>query len=171
MHTLYTMPARTRAPVPTLPWVSLAVTGMQMWSAAAVVIQQRVTRMVLAGPNPNARDRREFQRMGIEKLEAAAESANAMAWHSAASVPQAGMLVMQQWVRVAPNVFEAALQGPAALFALQGAWWQSLMRNYSALGSHHLDTAATVARHGMHPLHRRVTANARRLSAISSRSR
>lgn len=47
--------------------------------AVPQVIAHRLTRLALAGPAPSARDRREFQRMGVEKAAAFAESWNAMA--------------------------------------------------------------------------------------------
>jgi hypothetical protein len=39
----------------------------ELAAAATQVVAHRVTRMVLAGPNPSARDRNEFKRMVGEK--------------------------------------------------------------------------------------------------------
>ena len=50
--------------------------------AAPQVIAHRLMRMALAGHAPSARDRREFHRMGAEKLEAMYESWVAMAAHA-----------------------------------------------------------------------------------------
>jgi hypothetical protein len=46
---------------------------------APLVIGHRVARMATAGANPTARDRREFTRMGQEKVAAGYESMAAMA--------------------------------------------------------------------------------------------
>jgi hypothetical protein len=43
-----------------------------MMSASAQVIGHRTGRMALAGPAPNARDRREIALMGQQKIEAGA---------------------------------------------------------------------------------------------------
>jgi hypothetical protein len=47
--------------------------------AAPQVIAHRMARMASAGASPSARDRAEFQRMGIEKIAAANEAWAAMA--------------------------------------------------------------------------------------------
>ena len=49
--------------------------------AAPQVIAHRVARMALAGPTPDARDRREFATMVLEKQWAFAQ--RCMAWHTA----------------------------------------------------------------------------------------
>jgi hypothetical protein len=46
-----------------------------MTAAAAEVVARRTQRMTVVGPNPSARDRREFALMGAEKIDAAAQSA------------------------------------------------------------------------------------------------
>jgi hypothetical protein len=46
--------------------------------AAPEVMAHRMARLALAGPTPSARDRREFHRMGAEKVAAFYESWNAM---------------------------------------------------------------------------------------------
>ena len=76
------MPRRTsRLPAPALPlalWTDLALRTGEMLAASAQVISHRTGRMALAGPAPNARDRKEFTRMVAEKVAAANESAWAM---------------------------------------------------------------------------------------------
>ena len=64
--------------------------------AVPQVMAHRLTRMALAGPFPNARDRREFHGMGHEKMLAFWQSWFAMGW----ALTQAGQ---QAWL--------AALQG------------------------------------------------------------
>jgi hypothetical protein len=60
-------------------WTDLAVKTYEMMVASAEVIGHRAGRMATAGPIPNASDQCEFAMMGQEKIEAAAESARAMA--------------------------------------------------------------------------------------------
>jgi hypothetical protein len=76
------MPRRKpRSPAAALPlvlWTDLAMRTGEMLAASAQVIGHRTGRMARAGPAPNARDRKEFTRMGLEKVAAANESALAM---------------------------------------------------------------------------------------------
>ena len=62
---------------PALLWMQLATQTAEMLVASAQVISVRTARMAAAGPTPNARDRREFSRMGTEKVAAAGKSAMA----------------------------------------------------------------------------------------------
>src|SRR5664279_4822825 len=64
---------------PFILWGDLATKTVEMMLASAQVIGHRTGRMALAGPAPNARDRREFALMGQEKIEAGTQSAQAMA--------------------------------------------------------------------------------------------
>ncbi len=64
---------------PWTPWIDLARQTSEMLTASAQVIGHRTRRLALAGGQPSARDRREFTRMGQEKIAAATESARAMA--------------------------------------------------------------------------------------------
>lgn len=57
---------------------SLPTLASEVAYAAPQVIAHRLTRMALAGANPSARDKREFYRMGTEKVEAFYESWQAM---------------------------------------------------------------------------------------------
>jgi hypothetical protein len=91
------------------------------------VVAHRLTRMALAGPVLNARDRREFHGMGQEKVHAFWQSWFAMGWAMAA--------------------------------ASQKAWLAMLMGARVPL----LDTQAILSR-GLAPVHRKATANARRLA-------
>jgi hypothetical protein len=47
---------------------SFATKAAEISFAAPQVIAHRLTRMASSGSNPSARDRREFQQMGMEKL-------------------------------------------------------------------------------------------------------
>ena len=96
---------------------SAAVKAVELSIAAPQVIAHRTARMLAAGANPDARDRREFQRMGTEKVFAFWESMNAMYW---------------------------------------AAWLTPW-------------SAAKIMAKGLDPVHRRATANARRLRRIRKR--
>ena len=60
-------------------WTDLALNTCEMMVASAEVIGHRAGLMAVAGPIPNVSDQREFALMGQEKIDAAAESARAMA--------------------------------------------------------------------------------------------
>ncbi len=64
---------------PMFMWMDIAAKTTQMMVSSSVVINNRVGRMVAAGPNPSARDRKEFKRMGTEKVTAFNQAALA-AW-------------------------------------------------------------------------------------------
>lgn len=69
--------------------------------AVPQVMAHRLTRMALAGAQPNARDRREFHAMGHEKLLAFWQSWFAMGWSMTRACQQA-WLTMLQGGRVRP---------------------------------------------------------------------
>ena len=76
------MPRRTASPLaafnPFLMWFEVATKTAEMMLASGVVIHTRVGRMAAAGPNPSARDRKEFTLMGAEKVKAMQDSALAV---------------------------------------------------------------------------------------------
>jgi hypothetical protein len=85
-------------PFPLALWWQLGLKTWEMLMASGQVIGHRVTRMATAGTKPSARDRREFNRMGSEKLQAAAQSGWAMAaqmqtawWRSCMQLMLAGL--------------------------------------------------------------------------------
>jgi len=101
--------------------------------AVPQVVALRTARMLAAGANPSARDRREFERMGTEKMVAFWESMNAMALEMAKAQQQYALLAMRQW-------------------------WSPWVSPWSAAAS-----AAKVLDKGLTPVHKRAKANARRL--------
>lgn len=100
--------------------------------AAPQVVAHRLTRMALAGPMPNARDRREFHGMAQEKVHAFWQSWFAMGWAMTQAMQQAWM---------------AMLQGARVPM---------------------LDAHGILAK-GLAPVHRKATANARRLARTALR--
>ena len=101
--------------------------------AAPQVVAIRTARMLAAGVNPNARDRREFERMGTEKVLAFWESMHAMGLEMVKAQQQFALRAMFQW-------------------------WSPWVNPRSAAAS-----AAKILEKGMGPVHRRASANARRL--------
>ena len=132
------MPRRTPTPDPAAWWRN-ATTLWEIGLAAPQVIAQRTTRMALAGARPSARDQREFVRMGQEKAEAFGESWLAMGWRLWQLQTAAAASLWGQWLRQGPEMMLAAEQP-----LLQA--WPHVMAS------------------GLKPVHRRVTANARRLT-------
>ncbi|WP_205832926.1 polyhydroxyalkanoate granule-associated phasin [Azohydromonas caseinilytica] len=120
-------------------WWRNAQTVWDIALSAPQVIAHRTARMALAGHSPSARDQQEFQRMGAEKLEAMGESAVAV--------------MFQMW---------QAQQ--AATLVLMGAWWKP--QAWFDTGPW-LRAMPGVTAAGLKPVHRRVTANAKRLSGIA----
>jgi len=115
---------------------SLIVKATELAIAVPQVVAHRVTRMALAGSSPTARDRREFRKMGVEKMSAFAESWNAM-----------------------------ATQAFRANYALATSFWRSWLSGKPTQfgGSQLHDAALGVLGKGIGPVHRRAVANAKRL--------
>lgn len=112
--------------------------------AVPQVVGYRLARLAAAGPAPSARDRREFQLMGVEKIAAFSESWFAMSmaiWQAnlALGSSMLGMMAMP-WIGAPPMQ--------------PGRQWQSAMTGA-------LDK-------GFAPIHRTATANARRLARSRS---
>ena len=110
------------------------------WTAPQVVAH-RLARMALAGPVLSARDRREFSRMGAEKVTAFYESWNAMyaqGWRIQQEMWSASLRAM--WLPWQARTISPARQ----LLALQGA-------------------TSRILEKGMVPVRKRTVANARRL--------
>jgi hypothetical protein len=114
-------------------------TAWEIALAAPTVIVARTHRMARAGALPGPRDQREFTRMAQEKAEAFGEAWMAM-----------GLRIVQAQVAMAASWWAQWLQhGPQRALALQPPMYKAL--------------SALVA-DGLAPVHRRVTANARRLA-------
>jgi hypothetical protein len=97
--------------------------------------------MAMAGGSPSARDRKEFHRMGAEKVTALAESWNAMAMQAFWANQRLALSCMQSlwfpWLGPRPTARAASRQLSNAALGILGK--------------------------GMAPFHGRATANAKRL--------
>lgn len=132
------MPSRTQR--------KLAQQTLGLSMAAPLVIAHRVGRMAKAGPTPSARDRKEFNLMGAEKMAAFYESWAAM-----------GLAAMKSQQQMAAAMWRTAATAPWSM-ARPG----SLLPTGNTLARH----ALGVLSQGMAPLHRRAVGNAKRLGRI-----
>lgn len=149
---------------PYAAWSRLALQYAEMLAASAVVIHHRTGRMAAAGTSPNARDRKEFTRMGQEKLDAAAESAQAMAQRMGSDNVDLGARMMQQMMHAGTGLL-GMWMAPALFWSPQGQARarRAVFSGMAPLASLVSNAGVSVARHGLKPVHARATANARRL--------
>ena len=120
---------------------SLSAQAAALAVAVPQVIVHRAIRMAMAGASPSARDRKEFHRMGAEKVAALTESWNAMA----------------------VQTFRANQQ--LALSYMQSLWfpWLSPMSSAKSASRQLSKAALGILGKGMTPIRRRAVANAKRL--------
>jgi hypothetical protein len=104
--------------------------------AVPQVVALRTARMLAAGANPSARDRRELERMRTEKVLAAWESLNVMGLELAKAQQQYALFAMRQW-------------------------WAPWVSPWSMAAG-----AMRILDKGLAPVHRRASANARRLRKL-----
>jgi hypothetical protein len=140
-------------------WTDLALNTCEMMVASAEVIGHRAGLMAVAGPIPNVSDQREFALMGQEKIDAAAESARAMA-----------EFVMTMNCQIGAQAFSQMLTGFS--LAASSSIGQSLERQgdlvrtmtESAITASQLpNSAGLLAQSAVEPIYCRTKANARRL--------
>ena len=149
---------------PMFGWLRFTLNFAGMLQASGVVIATRLGRMAVAGPNPVARDRREFTRMVQEKPQAAFESMQAMMMRMMVLNLQQSTRLAQQMVNA--SVSSGAWMAPAAFFSAQvparmmQQWMNAGMRQTQWMSR----AGASVAGSGLRPVHSRAAANARRLS-------
>jgi hypothetical protein len=151
---------------PFLLWGTLGMKAMQMSTAAAQVIAIRTTRMAAHGLNPDAADRREMTLMGAEKVDAFTRAGQALATGALPLV--AGMA--GQAFRTSMDLFNASTRLAASrtlpqTLARQRELADTLMR--SAPSAQHgaaSNATARLAHRALAPVHRKATANAKRLT-------
>ena len=153
---------------PLTMWSNFAWKTGEMMLASMHVIGHRSNRMLAAGSSPNTADQREFALMGKEKVAAAVESAQAMAF--------ALLRFNQQFAAIA---FRQMFTGAAAIRSLatsrtpgQSVERQTMLLRetmaHSAVATSQLSkSAARVAHRGLQPIHSRATANSKRLGKRS----
>lgn len=132
--------------------------------AAARTIGYRTAMMAGALHDPRALTDPEFVRMGAEKVEAAAESATALA---------VGIADLQEaWIALMTGPVQAAAlalggigvcRTPMDLMDLQRRWVQDSVTAGMAAGMRFAESAAALGGAALAPMHRKASANARRL--------
>ena len=151
---------------PFLLWSTLGLKAMQMSTAAAQVIAIRTTRMAAHGANPNAVDKREMHRMGAEKVDAFSRAGTALA---TGALPLVAGMAMQSW-RTGFDLLNgmthlAASRTIPQTMARQRQLADTLMRGAAAAGQGATSAAsARLAHRALAPVHRKATANAKRLT-------
>ena len=120
--------------------ISLATKSFELALAAPQVVAHRVARMATAGAPPSARDRREFQLMGVEKVAAFSDSVNAMT---------------RQAVRANQTL-------ATSMFRTFWSPWTG--GNAARLGRDMHGAVLGVLDKGIAPIHSKATANAKRLA-------
>jgi hypothetical protein len=122
---------------------SLTTQTVALGFAVPQVIAHRLARIALAGASPSARDRKEFQRMGTEKLSAFGEA----------------------WTAMAAQAFLENQK--LALSAMQSFWFPWLPGK--SVRKQVNDAALGILGKGVAPIRRRAVANSRRLRRTSLR--
>jgi hypothetical protein len=162
-----TMPRRySYSPTnPFILWTTLAMKTWEMMFASAQVIGHRTGRIALAGPAPNARDQREFHLMGQEKIEAAAESIQAVALRMFSMNQQVGLIMFRQMASMWGSLI--SLAGSRTLPQMLKAY-NDIMNNMMSRTASSMtqlgDSVARTMHKGLTPIHSRATANAKRLA-------
>jgi len=162
------MPTRRRStPLdPFTAWTRLAFQAGETMLAAAQVIAHRTSRMSAAATHPHPHDPREFALMGQEKLDAAVECAGALARHAAAHNWQDAARMMQASWRVGMDLgWLMTSSTPAQALQRQARLMQGIVRS-AGTAQQASASALTLSRQLLAPLHRRTTANRRRLARV-----
>jgi hypothetical protein len=156
---------------PLLLWGTLGLKAVQMSTAAAQVIAIRTTRMAVAGLNPTAADKREMTLMGAEKVDAFSRAGQALAMGALPLV--AGMA--GQAFKTGLDLFTATSRLAASrtipqTMARQRQLADTLMRGSPGAQHGAASTAtARLAHRTLAPVHRKATANAKRLTTNKGR--
>jgi hypothetical protein len=127
--------------------------------AAPQVIALRTARMLAAGAHPHARDRREFMRMGTEKVQ--------VFWESMRAISEQMYKTNQEWTFLAMRRWSAAWMSPWSLLTN----WAVPLRGLgsSATQKRLQNSTSKMIEKGLTPVHKRAAANARRLSRMKKR--
>ena len=144
-------------------WTDLAVKTYEMMVASAEVIGHRTGRMAAAGPIQNASDQREFALMGQEKIEAAAESARAMAEFVMTLNRQLGAQASQMLTGSTAMISLAASSSIGQSIERQGELVRTITESAIAASPQLPNSAGLLALSAVKPIYSRTKANAKRL--------
>lgn len=129
-----------------------ALDAWQIAFTAPQVIAHRTARLAASGHTPNARDRKEFTRMGQEKFEAFGESMFAMAMQMYKMNQEFALLAAREWWSAWAAMFQLGGRPPRSMAAASN---RQLLNSFSQ-----------VAQKGLTPVRKRVKANAKRLGRV-----
>ena len=151
-------------------WWQNVLHAWQIALAAPEIIAHRAARMALAGPVLSVRDRKEFTRMGQEKVEAFGESLSAMGLSMYTLQQELALVAVREWWSAwLPLASLTASSSPAQIAQAQATAMQALA---SAAGDQRLaDACSRLIQQGLAPVHRTATANAKRLRGAKTRRR
>ena len=121
----------------------LSQQALELSIAAPQVVARRMAQMALAGPNPSAKDQKEFKQMSDEKVAAFYQSWSAI-W---AQMFRSQLAIAQTMTSVATK---AMLSGRSP----------SMAATFETMASE----ASKVMSAGLNPVHRKAVSNAKRLS-------
>ena len=153
---------------PLTMWSNFAWKTGEMMLASMHVIRHRSNRMLAAGSSPNTADQREFALMGKEKVAAAAESAQAMAFAWLRFNQQFAAIAFRQIFMGAAAIRSLATsRTPGQSVAHQTRLFHDTMTHSAVAISQLSKSAAHVAQRGLQPIHSRATANSKRLGKRS----
>lgn len=145
-----------------------AVKVAELAIAAPQVIAHRTARVLAAGANPGAADRAELSRMGTEKVQAFWESVFAIGAQAMRSNQEYVRLGALQWWRLWTTPWWLAAARPAA--QAMAALPRAAIVAATQSASPQARAVAELAPAGLGPIHKRATANARRLTRSRKRT-
>jgi hypothetical protein len=157
------LPPRGLSADPLLQWTNLAVKTAEMMMASAQVISHRTIQIGGAGLSPSERDQAEFALMGQEKLDAATESAQAMASHLARMNGRLWTQASAQVLSGANAMLSMATNPGVDQSVEHHATWVRALSESAVNASQFAASAARLAHRGLKPIHAKATANAKRL--------
>jgi hypothetical protein len=145
-------------------WTRLAWQTGEMAVASSQVVGHRTRRLALAGPVPNARDKREFALMSQEKSAAALESVQAAGLPMLALGQQVALFAFKQMFSTSMALMSIAASRTTAESATRQSKLASDTLNNSMAAATDLSVSTVkLARSALKPVHTRVKRNARRL--------
>ncbi|MFC5474822.1 polyhydroxyalkanoate granule-associated phasin [Paraherbaspirillum soli] len=148
-------------------WSDLIFKTGEMMTASAQVIGHRTALIAMAGLAPSQRDQLEFTLMGQEKIEAASESAHAVAIRMMALQQELATLVIRQMLCNTASLLSVA---SSSTLRQSGRRQNKLARDTIANSAQAVSqlnaSLADIAETGLIPIHARATANAERLNKL-----
>jgi len=146
-------------------WSAFAWKTAETMLASAQVIARRTDLLISTGNSPSASNQREFALMGQEKIAAASESAQAMAFGWMSLNQELGALAFRQMMTgITAFMSLAASRSPAQSIATQTRLVRDTLARSAAATSQVSKSTGRLAHRGINPIHARATGNAKRLA-------